>query len=95
MTGSFPQLRADQVPLSQGMPALPPARDFLMSAGFGGAGALLAAIILAAVVILPYAARPNGTGCWWSNKNATTGRCAKMRNALLGCRNAAKGLPGS
>ncbi|OBJ10921.1 hypothetical protein A5625_10500 [Mycobacterium sp. 1465703.0] len=33
------------------MPALPPARDFLLSAGFGGAGALLAAIIVAAVVI--------------------------------------------
>ncbi|WP_232003335.1 hypothetical protein [Mycobacterium sp. 1465703.0] len=51
MTGSFPQLLADQVPLPQGMPALPPARDFLLSAGFGGAGALLAAIIVAAVVI--------------------------------------------
>lgn len=51
MTGSFPQLLADQVLLPQGMPALPPARDFLMSAGFGGAGALLAAIIVATVVI--------------------------------------------
>jgi hypothetical protein len=31
------------------MPALPPAREFLTSAGFGGAAALAAAIILAAV----------------------------------------------
>lgn len=51
MTGSFPRLLADQVPLPQGMPALPPAREFLMSAGFAGAGALLAAIIVAAVVV--------------------------------------------
>lgn len=50
MTDSFPPLLADQVLLPQGMPPLPPTRDFLMSAGFGGVGALLAAIIVAAVV---------------------------------------------
>jgi hypothetical protein len=33
------------------MPALPPARDFLTSAGFGGAAALAAAIIVALVVV--------------------------------------------
>ncbi|MBI2702463.1 hypothetical protein A9W98_13430 [Mycobacterium gordonae] len=34
------------------MPALPPARDFVMSAGFGGAAALAAAIIVAVVVLV-------------------------------------------
>jgi hypothetical protein len=33
------------------MPALPPARDFLTSAGFGGAAALAAAIIVALVAV--------------------------------------------
>jgi hypothetical protein len=35
----------------QQMPALPPAREFLTSAGFGGAAALLAAVILAMVAV--------------------------------------------
>jgi hypothetical protein len=35
--------------LPRGMPELPPAREFLTSAGFGGAAALAAAIVLAAV----------------------------------------------
>jgi hypothetical protein len=34
------------------MPVLPPARDFVTSAGFGGAAALLAALIVAGVVLL-------------------------------------------
>jgi hypothetical protein len=40
---------ADGFLLPRRMPALPPAREFLTSAGFGGAAALAAAIILAAV----------------------------------------------
>jgi len=36
----------------RGMPVLPPARDFLTSAGFGGAAALAAAIIVALVVLI-------------------------------------------
>ena len=34
------------------MPTLPPARDFLLSAGFGGAAALLAALVIAVVAVL-------------------------------------------
>lgn len=37
--------------LPRRMPELPPARDFLISAGFGGAAALAAAIIVAVVVL--------------------------------------------
>jgi hypothetical protein len=37
--------------LPRRMPALPPARDFLTSAGFGGAAALAAAIIVAGVAL--------------------------------------------
>ncbi|GAB4685181.1 hypothetical protein MOKP106_32710 [Mycobacterium avium subsp. hominissuis] len=33
-----------------GLPALPPAREFVTSAGFGGAAALVAALLLAAVI---------------------------------------------
>ncbi|MEE6140597.1 hypothetical protein SKC41_30335 [Mycobacterium sp. 050128] len=35
----------------QRLPALPPAREFVTSAGFGGATALLAALLLAAVIL--------------------------------------------
>lgn len=35
----------------QGLPALPPAREFVTSAGFGGAAALVAAVLLAAVIL--------------------------------------------
>lgn len=38
-------------PLPQRMPALPPARDFLISSGFGGTAALLAALVAALVAI--------------------------------------------
>lgn len=55
MTGSCPHLLAEQFSLPQGMPALPPAREFLTSAGFGGLAALLAAVIVAAVLV--FAAR--------------------------------------
>jgi len=34
------------------MPALPPARDFVTSAGFGGAAALVAAVVVALVALL-------------------------------------------
>lgn len=51
MTGAYPHLLAEHYSLPEGMPALPPARDFLTSAGFGGAAALLAAIIVVAVVV--------------------------------------------
>ncbi|AGZ54598.1 MULTISPECIES: hypothetical protein [Mycobacterium] len=37
--------------VAQRLPDLPPAREFLMSAGFGGAAALLAALVLAAVAL--------------------------------------------
>lgn len=37
--------------LPQRLPALPPAREFVTSAGFGGAAALLAALVLAAVAL--------------------------------------------
>jgi hypothetical protein len=43
------RLVAEGFLLPRRMPALPPAREFLTSAGFGGAAALAAAIILAAV----------------------------------------------
>ncbi len=36
----------------QRMPALPPAREFVTSAGFGGAAALFAALLLAAVILI-------------------------------------------
>lgn len=36
------------------MPALPPAREFLTSAGFGGAAALLAALLLAALILIGF-----------------------------------------
>lgn len=50
MTGSAPRLLADQVSLPQGMPEqLPPAREFLTSAGFAGTTVLLGAIIVAVV----------------------------------------------
>lgn len=55
MTGSCPHLLAEQFSLPQGLPALPPAREFLTSAGFGGLAALVAAVIVAAVVV--FAAR--------------------------------------
>jgi hypothetical protein len=45
-------LVAERFDLPQGMPELPPARDFLISAGFGGAAALVAAIIVALVAVL-------------------------------------------
>ncbi|WAJ47948.1 hypothetical protein OK015_28775 (plasmid) [Mycobacterium sp. Aquia_216] len=51
MTGSCPHLLAESLSLPQGMPALPPAREFLTSAGFGGLAALLAAVIVAAVLV--------------------------------------------
>lgn len=38
-------------PLPQRMPALPPARDFLVSSGFGGAAALLAALVVVLVAV--------------------------------------------
>jgi hypothetical protein len=43
------QVVAEGFALPRRMPALPPARDFLTSAGFGGAAALAAAIIVALV----------------------------------------------
>ena len=48
-------LVAGGFPVPRRMPALPPARDFFMSAGFGGAAALAAAIIVALVAV--FAAR--------------------------------------
>jgi hypothetical protein len=45
------QIVAEGFPLPRRMPALPPARDFLTSAGFGGAAALAAAIIVALVAV--------------------------------------------
>lgn len=35
----------------QGLPTLPPAREFVTSAGFGGGAALVAALLLAAVIL--------------------------------------------
>lgn len=49
MTGSSPRLLAEQVSPPQAMPAVPPAREFLTSAGFAGALAVLAALIVAVV----------------------------------------------
>lgn len=51
MVGLSPHLLAEQLSAPQGMPALPPLRDFLTSAGFGGALALGAAIVVAIVVV--------------------------------------------
>jgi hypothetical protein len=45
------QIVAEGFPLPGRMPALPPARDFLTSAGFGGAAALAAAIIVALAAV--------------------------------------------
>ncbi|ETB38474.1 hypothetical protein O974_27375 [Mycobacterium avium 11-0986] len=39
----------------QGLPELPPAREFITSAGFGGAAALVAALLLAAVILFAVA----------------------------------------
>lgn len=43
---------ADGVGLPERMPALPPARDFLVSGGFGGAAAVLAALIVALIAVV-------------------------------------------
>lgn len=40
------------VDVPDGLPAMPPARDFLLSAGFGGAAALIAALVIALVAAL-------------------------------------------
>ena len=45
------QIVAEGFPLPRQMAALPPARDFLTSAGFGGAAALAAAIIAALAAV--------------------------------------------
>lgn len=42
---------APVVLVPQGLPALPPAREFVTSAGFGGAATLVAAALLAAVIL--------------------------------------------
>jgi hypothetical protein len=47
-----PALIAQGPLLPQRIPALPPAREFLTSAGFGGAAALLAAIVVALIAML-------------------------------------------
>lgn len=51
MSAPTPALIA-QGPQPVGITALPPARDFLTSAGFGGAAALLAALVVAGVAAL-------------------------------------------
>lgn len=53
MTASNPLL-SGRVPLTEAMPALPPSREFLTSAGFAGAGALLAALIVAGVAVFAW-----------------------------------------
>jgi hypothetical protein len=45
------QLLAERFPLPQRMPAWPPVREFLTSAGFGGAAALVTAIVVAIVAM--------------------------------------------
>ncbi|OOK65215.1 hypothetical protein BZL29_7838 [Mycobacterium kansasii] len=52
MSSSPEKLIADGVRLPERMPALPPARDFLVSGGFGGAAALVAALIVALVAVV-------------------------------------------
>ncbi|WP_186242904.1 hypothetical protein [Mycobacterium simulans] len=55
MSVQHPGLVAEGLPLPRSMPSLPPAREFLTSAGFGGAAALAAAVMLALVAM--FAAR--------------------------------------
>lgn len=44
----------DLVLVPRGLPALPPAREFVTSAGFGGAAALIAALLLVAVILFGF-----------------------------------------
>jgi hypothetical protein len=52
MSAPAPALIAQGPYLLRGMPVLPSTRDFLTSAGFGGAAALLAALVVAGVAAL-------------------------------------------
>jgi hypothetical protein len=67
------------------MPALPPARDFLLSAGFGGAAALLAALVVAvvAVVLARGAAKRHRAGLEQQERQHREVREEKQRAAAI------------
>src|ERR1700744_6371313 len=81
----YPHFVGQGFDVPDGMPTLPPARDFLLSAGFGGAAALVAALIVAVVaaVLARGAAKRHQAGLDQQERQHREVREEKQRTAAI------------